>query len=150
MKLDPAAGRTILRGTLALAAALVCATCTPESGPDGPGGTAAGPLRGGAFGDAGPLLHAMGFEPGWTLDIYADSMVYVGRYGEERVVAPRPRRVAESDAEGSTYHVRTDAYEFQIRVLEDPCPGPSGRDASELTVVLEVDGQRYQGCGTRV
>lgn len=153
MKPDPAFGRAIAHSALVLATAFTCAHCTGNDGPpaDGPQDAppAASAPRESTFSGAGPLLHAMGFEPGWTLDIYPDSMVYVGRYGEERVVAPRPRRVAESDAAGTTYHVRSGGYEFHIRVTEDRCEGPSGRDAAELTVVLQVDGQEYRGCGTR-
>jgi uncharacterized membrane protein len=150
MMLDPAVGRTSVRLALVLVSALACARCGGDAHPDRNAPATTAPTRVRVLGAAGPRLHAVGFEPGWTLDIYEDSMVYVGRYGEERVVAPRPRRVAQSEAEGATYHVRSEGYEFRIRVFENPCRGPGGRGSSELTVVLEVDGQQYHGCGSRV
>lgn len=103
--------------------------------------------------EKGAVLHAFGFEPAWTLDIYDDRMVYVGRYGEERVVTPPPELLAETDRKAEpperTYIAHTDTYELRVRVVEELCRKPGGGAPLELTIHLYIDGQEYQGCGRR-
>lgn len=144
-----APGRTAVRMALLVLSALTCARCRAVDR-SGSGGAAAAPQYEAAFGGSRAYLHARGFAPGWTVDIYRDRMVYVGRYGEERVVTPAPARVREAHGEGMTYRAEASGYDLRVRVIEEPCRGPGGGPPSELTVYLTVDGQRYRGCGTRV
>lgn len=41
----------------------------------------------------GVEFRASGNEPGWTLEILADRLVFVGSYGAERAITPRPLRI---------------------------------------------------------
>lgn len=151
MNTDPALDARIKRMPIMIAALLALAACS--TGEASNSETSEAELLPATKTDSGSLLHASGFEPGWTLDIYPDRMVYVGRYGEERVVTPAPELLprARGDAGDAerTYVAHTDSYEIRVHVLEQPCHDAGGRGPFEFTVVLDIGGQEYQGCGTR-
>lgn len=150
--IDLMTGRDVMRSALLCVSLVMCTACSAGDASHAERPEEADPFPG-APGDPGGHLHASGFEPGWTLDIYSDRMVYVGRYGEERVVTPPPEPLPQTDPAADpkerTWVAHTDAHDIKVRVVEEPCRGPSGRASDEFTVFLSVDGQEYRGCGSR-
>ena len=148
--IEPTTGREALRFVCVAMSILVCAGCSRGDAANAEAGHDAD-LFPGPPGDPGSLLHASGFEPGWTLDVYDDRMVYVGRYGEERVVTPPPEPLPTKDPDAEpkqrTWVAHTDTYDFKVRVVDEPCRDPRGGTPLPLTVYLSVGGQEYQGCG---
>ena len=94
---------------------------------------------------AAPRFRGVGQEPGWTVDVFADRIAFVGDYGEREVVVPRPE--PERRGRRTRYRVSTEANDFVLTIEEEPCRDAMSGAAYPATVVVEVNGDRYRGCG---
>lgn len=96
-------------------------------------------------GGRGLELRASGNEPGWTLEILADRLVFVGSYGAERAITPRPAPHMESGE--TVYTAATEANRLTVRIRHTPCADSMSGERYDATVEVELNGRRYQGCG---
>jgi uncharacterized membrane protein len=114
------------------------------------GGLALGLLLAGcAAGDGGTeassrlLFRGVGQEPGWTVEVRADSLRFVGDYGQWTLSVPRSAVAVDSAAERTVY--RTDRLE--VVVVPDACRDVMSGEPFSHTVTVTVDGDTYRGCG---
>lgn len=84
---------------------------------------------------------AMGTEPGWTLEIAGDRLVYSGDYGTVRI-AERARAVGAGDALRRLVGRRLD-----VTVRPGPCNDGMSDRVFPDQVVIVADGKRFVGCG---
>lgn len=103
--------------------------------------------------DASPRFRCVGNEPGWTLAIAPDSLVFVGDYGEVRAAYPG---VAPRVGDGMWYYesVNRSAPSGFSRltaiVLRETCSDGMSDRTYEYTVRVIHDLKAYVGCGTRL
>jgi len=93
----------------------------------------------------GVEFRASGNEPGWTLEILADRLVFVGNYGAERATTPRPAPHLESGE--TVYAAVTEAHRLTVRIRPTPCADSMSGERYDANVEVELDGRRYRGCG---
>ena len=120
-----------------LALALLLTACTTMGGPYGPN---PGPPP-----YPGPPMsapyHAIGTEPGWSLDIDARSMRFSGPYGQGPVEEATPPVI--HGFAGEIYQGRR----INVNIVHGRCSdGMSDRSYPDK-VQLNVDGKAYTGCG---
>ncbi|MGE0828480.1 MAG: YbaY family lipoprotein [Hyphomonadaceae bacterium] len=91
-------------------------------------------------------FRAVGNEPGWLLDLYADRLTLSYDYGNRRAEAPLPP--PSYPIEGQTrYDVRTDAHAMTITIQRYPCQDVMSGENFPARVIVQIDGQRLEGCG---
>jgi heat shock protein HslJ len=88
--------------------------------------------------------HASGYEPGWTLDMSRNRIVYVGDYGQVRIqtssVPP------SSIPNGVRYMAQEGGHSLTIDITHAVCRGASGAALAD-TVRVTADGKQVEGCG---
>ena len=90
------------------------------------------------------MFHALGHEPGWTLEVRSDQMELVAAQGAQRVVAPTP--ASRSDAAGeTTYEAATQG--LTVRIREEACRDQRSGLHFPAAVDVLLEGKRYRGCG---
>ncbi|MFC4291898.1 META domain-containing protein [Sphingorhabdus arenilitoris] len=84
---------------------------------------------------------ASGNEPGWTLTINADEMIYVGSYGETKITTATPAPIYEGKdrvySNGS----------MSVRIAPGPCADSMVEREYASRVTVTVKGQTVSGCG---
>jgi putative lipoprotein len=96
----------------------------------------------------GIVLRAIGQEPGWQLEIGADTIHLLYDYAEEEVVASVP----EPQREGSvtTWDAATSEKRLRAVAEEKRCADAMSGEPFPLTVTVEIDGRSLAGCGRRL
>lgn len=94
----------------------------------------------------GATFRATGFEPGWHLEIFPDSISYVLDYGKRSFSTPVSDPKADPQQGETIYQVEGDTHSGQIRIVDEECTAPSGKEFPN-TVFLTMDGDEYRGCG---
>lgn len=137
------------RAGIALAAALLVAACAPGpamteppaegsyEGSDGPGDAAR--LAGAGF-------RAVGNEPGWFIEVYADSLVFVTNYGEDRHTFPAYTEAAP-EAEPFVYEAAIGGHSITVTLADEPCQDDMSGEPFDTTVTVVFDGETLRGCG---
>jgi len=99
---------------------------------------------------AGVDFRAVGQEPGWILDIYAqDRIVLIWDYGSNRIELPRAEPTYPQEG-SARYDAQGDGHTLAVTVRRFPCQdGMSGEDYP-ATVEVIIDGRTLQGCGSSV
>jgi heat shock protein HslJ/uncharacterized membrane protein len=95
----------------------------------------------------GVEFRATGNEPGWSFQLFSDRMVFIGRYGAERVTTPRPLAQRSPGGTETVYAAATEAHRLTVRVRDTVCVDSMSGDRYPATVEIELDGQAYRGCG---
>jgi heat shock protein HslJ/uncharacterized membrane protein len=95
----------------------------------------------------GVEFRASGNEPGWTFQLLSDHMVFLGRYGAERVTTPRPLAQRHPEGRETVYAAVTEAHRLTVRIRDASCVDSMSGDRYAATVEIELDGQAYRGCG---
>lgn len=130
-----------------MALGLAIAACTTD--PAGQHALETGPVAARATAAVTPVIPALftarGNEPGWRLQVRADTIVYHGDYGATEVMLPRPspRHGSDTltyDVEGSLHRLIVDAVPALCRDTMTGMPYP-------LTVSVTLDGRTLDGCG---
>lgn len=94
---------------------------------------------------ASETYRALGQEPGWTLTIGADSILYLGDYGETHIDLPTP--ISQPTFNGRRYDSGPGVHRLQVDVTHTLChDGMSGRAFAD-TVIVVADGNEVRGCG---
>jgi uncharacterized membrane protein len=91
-------------------------------------------------------FRGVGQEPGWLLYVLPDRWIdFRYDYAERRVRTPVP----EATGEGGTtrYKVATEAHELSVVIDDGECHDAMSGDAYPASVVVELDGRRFAGCG---
>jgi heat shock protein HslJ len=89
------------------------------------------------------IYHAVGTEPGWTLDIGGGSIIYIGDYGKTRITTRTPAPRATRN--GRRYVTRRIIVDIKRSMCSD---GMSDREYPER-VTITVGRRTVRGCGGR-
>jgi len=95
----------------------------------------------------GVELRATGNEPGRTLELFADRMVFLDAYGARRVTVPRPARRDGPTSGELVYVAETEAHRMTVDVRPAPCADSMSGERRPATVEIRLDGKTYRGCG---
>jgi uncharacterized membrane protein len=95
----------------------------------------------------GVEFRASGNEPGWTLDILAERLVFAGDYGTRRVTTPRPAAQTDPTSSETVYRADTEAHRLTVRIRPAPCADSMSGERHPFSVEVELDGTTYRGCG---
>jgi uncharacterized membrane protein len=95
----------------------------------------------------GADYRATGNEPGWTLELFPDSIRFVTAYGTELYSFPTP--VADVDREGGRTFYRTSGaeHDLTVTITHARCSDDMSGESFEGTVELLFDGTALRGCG---
>lgn len=85
--------------------------------------------------------HAVGTEPGWSLDLDSRWMIFSGAYGENPLAEPTPRAIV--GFAGELYR----GERIDLNIVHRRCSDGMSDRVYPDTVQLTVDGVRYRGCG---
>jgi heat shock protein HslJ len=95
----------------------------------------------------GVEFRASGNEPGWTLDVLVDRLVFAGDYGTRRAITPRPAARTDPTSNETVYRADTEVHRLTVRIRPGPCVDSMSGDRYPFTVAVEFDGTTYRGCG---
>jgi heat shock protein HslJ/uncharacterized membrane protein len=95
----------------------------------------------------GAVFHALGHEPGWTLELLPDRIELVTAYGAERAVTPRPDARAGTAPGETVYDSVTEAHRLTLRIRATPCVDSMSGLRYPSAVDVRLDGKPYRGCG---
>jgi putative lipoprotein len=97
---------------------------------------------------SGVDFRAVGNEPGWHLEIRnGDRLQFVYDYGQSEVIAPAPDPLVEAGSRQATYDIQTDTYMLTVRIHGSECIDSMSGEMFESSVVVDLDGKTFQGCG---
>jgi membrane-bound inhibitor of C-type lysozyme len=96
----------------------------------------------------GIVLRAVGQEPGWTLEIGSDTMHLLYDYAEQEATAPAPE--PQRDGGVTTWAATAGAQSLRAVAEETRCADAMSGETFPLTVTVEIDGRRLEGCGRRL
>ncbi len=95
-------------------------------------------------GRSSAVFHALGHEPGWTLELRPDQMELVAAQGAQRVVAPTPS--SRSGAPGETTYEAA-AQRLTVRIREEACRDQRSGLSFPASVEVLLEDKRFRGCG---
>ena len=85
--------------------------------------------------------HAVGTEPGWTLDIDARTMRFSGPYGEGPITVATPRVIG--GFAGEIYQTPR----LSVNIVHGTCSDGMSDRVYPDKVQVTVDGRQFSGCG---
>jgi putative lipoprotein len=91
----------------------------------------------------GVVFRGIGQEPGWHLEVRADSLRFVGDYGQRTVRVPRSSVTVDRTTDRTVY--RADSLDVVIDA--EACTDVMSGAFFERTVTVRVEGDTYRGCG---
>ena len=94
----------------------------------------------------GVEFRATGNEPGWSLEMLQDRILFLEQDGA-RVTAPRPAPQVDPTSGGTVYAAETEAHRIRVLIRESECVDSMSGERSESSVAVEIDGRAYRGCG---
>jgi putative lipoprotein len=105
--------------------------------------------RGGGHGDVelrarGVDFRAIGQEPGWMLDMFADRIELSYDYGDHEITAPRPQPVLPA-WQGEIYEIPS--HRITITIRRTPCQDAMSGETFPAQVTVVVNARTLQGCG---
>lgn len=99
---------------------------------------------------AGVDFRAVGQEPGWMIDIYAqDRIVALTDYGQMMIEFPRPEPTYPVEG-AMLYEAQGGGHTLSITVRRAPCEDAMSGEAYPSTVDVVIDGRTLNGCGRSV
>ncbi len=115
----------------------------PPAAQTGEGGHNTAELRA-----AGIDFRAVGNEPGWLLDMYADRLVLSYDYGNNRIEAARPAPTYPA-YQGEIYTIAS-PQRMRITIRRTPCQDVMSGEPYPARVTVELDGRVLEGCGRSI
>jgi heat shock protein HslJ/uncharacterized membrane protein len=94
----------------------------------------------------GVEFRATGNEPGWSLEMLMDRIVFLDQ-GGARVTAPRPAPQVDPASGETVYAAETDGHRIRVLIRESECVDSMSGERSESSVAVEIDDRAYRGCG---
>lgn len=91
----------------------------------------------------GVVFRGLGQEPGWHLAVRADSLRFVGDYGQRTLSVPRSSVTVDRTTDRTVY--RADSLDVVIEAKA--CTDVMSGAHFERTVTVTVEGDTYRGCG---
>jgi putative lipoprotein len=91
-------------------------------------------------------FRATGNEPGWSLEMLQDRIVFLDQ-GGARVTAPRPAPQVDPASGETVYAAETDGHRIRVLIRASECIDSMSGERSESSVAVEIDGRAYRGCG---
>jgi putative lipoprotein len=93
----------------------------------------------------GVEFRAVGNEPGWYLEIRQQQLLFVGKYGDERVLAATP----QPEVEGDSTFFRTSAASrsLVVEILDESCSDTMSGELFETAVTVTLADHPFLGCG---
>ena len=85
--------------------------------------------------------HAVGTEPGWSLDLDGQMMRFTGDYGRVTISEPTPPR--QTGVAGEIYHGRR----IDVNIVHGRCTNGMNDRTYPDSVQVTADGRLYRGCG---
>jgi uncharacterized membrane protein len=95
----------------------------------------------------GVEFYGTGNEPGWTLEIGPEELVFKTNYGEDTYRFPTPEPEANPERLRTTYRAESDGRELLVEVLGVACADDMSGERFESMVRIMFDGQTLTGCG---
>jgi uncharacterized membrane protein len=95
---------------------------------------------------AAAAFRGVGQEPGWLLYVLPEHWIdFRYDYGEQRVRTPDPEGTGE---DGTTrYTATTETHDINVVIGVTECHDVMSGEAYPASVVVELDGRRFTGCG---
>lgn len=90
---------------------------------------------------------ATGNEPGWTLELYRDRIVFVTDYGASCYEASVGAPASETGGAATIYSGTTDGQELVVTIRYERCTDSMSGESFEGTVEVRLGDHRYRGCG---
>jgi putative lipoprotein len=95
----------------------------------------------------GAKFRGFGQEPGWHLEIHAERIVFVYRYGDRRAVLPNSGVISDPEQPVRAWEATTEEHEFSVTVEDRGCTDVMSGQAFPAKVSVKLDGRDYTGCG---
>ena len=114
-----------------------------DRGASGPGlgdGAGGAKLRGADY-------WAVGNEPAWMLELFADSIRFVTAYGTELYRFATPSPDVDRENRQAVYRARSEGHDLTVTISYGPCSDSMSGESFEGTVELLFDGTALRGCG---
>ena len=90
---------------------------------------------------------ATGNEPGWRLEIAPERILLVTNYGVDEFDFPTPVPSVSRQGGWTVYQTRAEGHSLRVEIRDTECFDDMSGERFESTVVLELDGTTYRGCG---
>ena len=95
----------------------------------------------------GVQFRAIGQEPGWLIEVTAESLQVEWNYGQQ-VASGKRIEMGGSPSSGDVhYRAKTDQGPVQVEAVERRCVDPMNGDAFPLTVTVRLATDTLSGCG---
>ena len=95
----------------------------------------------------GVQFRAIGQEPGWLIEVTADSLQVEWNYGQQVASGGRIETDGSPSSGGIHYRAKTDQGSVQVEAVERRCVDPMNGDAFPLTVTVRLATDTLSGCG---
>jgi uncharacterized membrane protein len=89
-----------------------------------------------------------GNEPGWSVEIGQDNIVFITNYGSDRYQLPTPTPEVNTVERRTTYRTRRYGHELVVVLEAKQCQDTMADETFEMTVTVTLDGKSLNGCGT--
>lgn len=90
---------------------------------------------------------ATGNEPGWSLELGPERMVFVTDYGESRYEAPTPEPASDSSSRTTTWSSIADGHDLVVTIRGERCADTMSDETFESRVEVRLDDRVFSGCG---
>ena len=95
----------------------------------------------------GADYRATGNEPGWSLELFPDSIRFVTAYGTELYSFTTPAPEVDQQNRRTVYRTRAGEHDLTVTITYGSCSDDMSGESFESTVELVFDGAVLRGCG---
>lgn len=96
--------------------------------------------------EAGVEFRAVGQEPGWLMDLYAERIALLADYGELYLEFPRPAPATTQDG-AARYETQSAGRTLTITIRQTPCEDVMSGEAYASSVEIVLGARALAGCG---
>lgn len=95
----------------------------------------------------GVQFRAIGQEPGWIVEVTADSLRVEWNYGQQVASGPRIGTAGRASSADLRYRSETEEGPVEVEAVERRCVDPMNGDAFPMTVTVRLETDTLSGCG---